>query len=299
MSKIPFRKKLLFPPLWLILLLTAVSATALTAVFLKGWMESPIAYGIYVLSFYTLCVLSLFFIKVLPGRWKDLKAKAHTNPTIHRYLTDAAFKTHVSLYASLGVNLLYVGLNVLSWFLYRSMWFVVLAGYYTILAVMRFLLLRYVRVSAIGQNRLGELNRSRLCSCILLLLNFVLSGAVLMILYQNKGYNYHGILIYVMALYTFYITTHAIIGLARYRKYKSPVMTTARIIALSAALVSMLNLETAMFSQFGNEMAMADQQLMIILTGAGVSAVVIAMSVYMMIKTAKETKEIKENGREK
>lgn len=290
MNEIPFWKKLLFPPLWLILLLTAVSAAALTAVFLKGWMESPIAYGIYVLSFYTLCVLSLFFIKVLPGRWKGLNAKAHTNPIIHRYLTDAAFKTHISLYASLGVNLLYVGLNILSWFLYRSMWFVVLAGYYTILAVMRFLLLRYVRVTAIGQNRLGELNRSRLCSCILLLLNFVLSGAVLMILYQNKGYNYHGILIYVMALYTFYITTHAIIGLVRYRKYKSPVMTTARIIALSAALVSMLNLETAMFAQFGADMTPENQRIFIVLTGAGVSIAVITLSVLLIVKATKEIK---------
>ena len=44
-------KKLLFPPLWLILLLTVVSATALVAVFLKGWEETPVAYVIYVLSF--------------------------------------------------------------------------------------------------------------------------------------------------------------------------------------------------------------------------------------------------------
>lgn len=292
-----FWKKIVFLPFWLLLLLTVISAASLVVLFVKGWMESPAAYVVYVVAFYTLCVLSVFFAMVLPKRYHKLKEKIHAHPIGHRYLTDAAFKTRVSLYASLWVNLLYVGLNLLSCVLYRSMWFVVLAGYYTILAVMRFLLVRYVRGTAIGRNRLGELQRSRLCSCILLLLNFVLSGAVLMILYQNKGYDYHGILIYIMAMYTFYITTHAIIDLVKYRKYKSPVMTTTKIIALSAALVSMLNLETAMFSQFGGEMTAEHQRIMIMLTGAGVSVVVIVMSVYMMVKTAKEIKEIAKYGR--
>jgi len=38
-----------------------------------------------------------------------------------------------------------------------------------------------------------------------------------------------------------------------------------------------------MFSQFGQEMAPENQQLMIILTGAGVSITVVIMSVYMMV----------------
>lgn len=204
----------------------------------------------------------------------------------------------MSLYASLGVNLLYVGVNVLSWFLYRSMWFVVLAGYYCILAVMRFLLLRYIRGNKLGLNRLGELKRARLCAYILLTLNFVLTGTVMMILYQNRGFHYNGMLIYVMAGYAFYMTAHAIVDLVKYRKYQSPIMTTSKIIALSAALVSMLSLETAMFSQFGGDMSPENQWLMIALTGAGVSIIVITMSVYMIVQTAKEIKEIKKNGRE-
>jgi len=174
----------------------------------------------------------------------------------------------------------------------------VLAVYYVILAVMRFLLLRYVRAHRIGQHRLGELQRARLCACILLLLNFVLTGAVMMILYQDRGFAYDGILIYVMAAYTFYITTHAVVDLVRYRRYRSPVMTVSKIITLSAALVSMLSLETAMFSQFGGEMSPAHQRLMIALTGAGVSVAVIVLSVGMIFRTAKEIKEIKHNGRQ-
>lgn len=293
-----FWKKLIFPPVWLVLLLVLLCAILLPAVFLKGWDNTPLAYAVYAVSFYTVTVAAVFCGIVLPRQYKSIRDQIDAHPLGHRYLTDAAFKTHVSLHLSLSVNLLYVGVNVLSWFMYRSMWFVVLAGYYVILSVMRFLLVRYLHRHPLGQDRLAELQRARLCASILLLLNFALTGAVMMILYQNKGFRYNGILIYVMASYTFYLTAHAIVDLIRYRKYRSPIMTTTKIIALSAALVSMLALETAMLSQFGGEMSPEQQWLMVALTGAGVSIIVIVMAVYMIIKTAQEIKEIKNNARE-
>ena len=114
-----------------------------------------------------------------------------------------------------------------------------------------------------------------------------------MILYQNKGYEYHGILIYVMAAYTFYITTVAIVNLVKYRKFGSPVMFMTKIISMAAALVSMLSLETAMFSQFGKDMSTENKHIFIMLTGAGVSIIIITMSVYSIIKNSKEIKEEK------
>ena len=55
-----FGKKLLFPPIWLMALLTVVSAVSLTMVFVKGMEQSVIAYIVYVLSFYTLSVVTVF-----------------------------------------------------------------------------------------------------------------------------------------------------------------------------------------------------------------------------------------------
>ena len=288
-------KRLLFPPIWVMILLTIISTVALVYVFVQGLQAVWIAYVVYVLAFYTLCTVCVFLCMVLPAKYGQIKQGIHSTKLGHRYLTDGVFRNHISLHASLGVNLLYVGVNILSYILYRSMWFVILAGYYGILAIMRYLLVRYVRIQGIGSNRLGELRSNVLCSAILLSVNFVLSGAVLMILYQDKGFQYHGILIYVMAAYTFYITTMAIINLVKYRKYNSPVVTTTKVIALSAALVSMLSLETAMFSQFGQEMAPENQRLMIMLTGAGVSITVVTMSVYMMVKSIKEIKQMRSN----
>jgi len=158
---------------------------------------------------------------------------------------------------------------------------------------MRFLLVRYVHMHKLGANRYGELKRSLVCSYIILLLNFFLSGAVLMMVYQNRGYEYPGILIYVMAIFTFYNTTIAIIELIKYRKLESPVMATTKGISMATALVSMLNLETAMFAQFGGEMSLDAQNLMIILTGAGISIVVVAMAVYMIVHCTKQMKKMR------
>ena len=278
-------KKLLFPPIWIMVVLTVMSTVALVTVFVKGWENTVIAYIVYVLSFYTLCVVSIFLVKVLPRRYRAIRQKIYENPFGNRYMTDKVYRAKVSLYISLCVNLLYVALQGLQWHLFRSGWFVVLAVYYAILSVMRFLLLRYVRANEIGSSILSEWKRSRVCACILMLVNLCLTGAVLMILFENKGYDYPGILIYVMALYTFYSTINAIIQTVKYRKLGSPVMSTAKVIALSAALVSMLNLETAMFSQFGADMSVESQRLMIILTGAGISIAVNAMSAVLIVKS--------------
>lgn len=281
-------KKLLFPPAWLTAALTITSAALLITVFIKGWEQTPLAYGVYVLSFYTLSVLCLLCILVLPKQYRKIRKSLYDHPLGNRLLTDRVFRAKISLYLALSISLLYVGVNLWSWHTVGSWWFFVLAVYYVIMSVMRFLLVRYVRRQKIGRSMPGEWKRARLCACILLLINLSLSGAVLMILYQSKGYNYPGILIYVMALYTFYSTIHAIVDIIRYRKLGSPVMSTAKIVSLSGALVSMLNLETAMFAQFGADMAPEHQRLMIILTGAGVSITIVTLSVILIVKSTKE-----------
>ncbi len=286
-------KKILYPPAWLIIFLVPVCTAALVFVFVRGLDTSPLAYAVYVLSFYTLSVFCVALVPKLPRLWKSAKEKIYANKFGNRYFTDAAFKTHVSLWRSLAINTLYAGINLLSYFLYDSAWFSILALYYMILAVMRFLLLRFMGKVGIGYDIVREYRRARLCGIILLAVNLTLSGAVLMMLYQNKGYEYHGIMIYVMAMYTFYITVHSIVSIVKYRRHGSPVMSAAKIISLSAALVSMLSLETAMHSEFGAETTPGFRQIMIASTGAGVSAVVITLSVYMIVKATKEIKSRK------
>lgn len=285
---------LLYPPLWVVVLLTIASAALLVFVFVKGYEAHLIAYPIYVLSFYTLVTVVMRLINTVPKHYRLAKTRLYSNPLGERFMTDMPFRTHVMLYGSLCVNLMYVAVNVLLGFTNNTAWFFVLAFYYTILAVMRFLLLRFVNRIGIGKDRYSELRRSRLCGYILLTINLSLSGAVLMILYQNKGYDYSGILIYIMAAYTFFITSMAIKNLIKYRRLGSPVMSMSKIISMAAALVSMLSLETAMFSQFGQDMSTAHQRIFIALTGAGVSIIIVTMSIYSICKNTREINKITE-----
>ena len=281
-------KKLLFPPVWLMVIFVIISAVALTLIFVKGLEESIPAYIVYVLAFYTLSIVTIFCAMVLPKQYSTVKQKIYDNPLGNRYMTDRVFRTNISLSISFVISMLYVGINLWSWHMLGSYWFMVLAVYYVIMAVMRYLLVRYVRIQKIGTDILSEWKRSRICAYILLLINLSLSGAVLMILYQSKGYDYPGIMIYVMALYTFYSTIHAIVDIVKYHKLGSPVMSTAKIVGLSGALVSMLNLETAMFAQFGGDMSAENQRIFIILTGAGISITVVTLSVILIVRATKE-----------
>ena len=289
-------RKLLLPPIWLMGILVIASAAALTLIFVRGMEQTIPAYAVYVLAFYTLIIVTVFCSLSLPKRWRTVKQKLYSHPFGSRYLTDRVYRTNVSLSASFMISMLYVGINLWSWYLMKSYWFVVLAVYYGIMAVMRFLLVRYVRIQKIGTSMLGEWKRARICACILLLINLSLSGAVLMILYQSKGYDYPGIMIYVMALYTFYALTMSIVDIVKYRKLGSPVMSTAKIVSLSAALVSLLNLESAMFAQFGGDLAPEHQRIFIILTGAGVSISIVTLSVILIVNANKEIRRIKDGA---
>ena len=137
-------RRFFYPPIWLILLLTVISTVALVAVFVKGWDTSPMAYVVYMLSFYSLTVICIACYKTFPGYYKRIKGKVYENKYANRYITDAAFKTHITLYRSLTVNLLYAATNAVSAIIYSTNWFAIFAVYYAIMAVMRFLLVRYV-----------------------------------------------------------------------------------------------------------------------------------------------------------
>lgn len=296
-------KKFLFPPIWVIVLLTVTCTITLVEIFINSWERSPLAFVSYVLAFYTLTVICSVCWKVVPGFSKSVKSKMHENKYIDRYMTDAVFKSNVGLYRSLAINLIYVVVNAVSGYVYQTYWFVIFAVYYAIVAMMRFLLVRYVIKNPIGNNHLGELKRARLCAYILMTINLTLSGAVLMMVFFDRGFQYQGFLIYVIAMYTFYVTVTAVIDMIKYRKYKSPILSITKVIKMASALFSMLFLETAMFAQFGADTSPEAKKLMIMLTGAGISIAVVSMAVYMIVETTREIKELEvtrseaENGK--
>lgn len=95
---------------------------------------------------------------------------------------------------------------------------------------------------------------------------------------------------YSMAAYTFASFTMAVINMIRYRKYQSPVLSAAKAIGFTAAMVSMLTLETTMLTVFGEGEKGDFDRIMTGSTGAAVTLTVLIMAVYMIVKSTKELK---------
>lgn len=206
----------------------------------------------------------------------------------NRVLKDTMFRTEISLYQGLFINLLYAVWKLASGIHYHSLWFGALAVYYILLAWMRFLLLRHVNKNEGRQNLRAELHRYRLCGILLLFINQALACIVILVVYQNNGFEYPGVFIYVMALYAFYTVITAVMNVIKCRRYGSPVMSAAKVINLTAALVSMLSLETAMLTQFDEVNDPVFRQIMTGATGAAVCVLVLTMAVFMICRATKQ-----------
>lgn len=286
-------KKIFFlPPIPTLLI--SVPAYGLVIYALAGKNVNPaISYISYFISTYALTITITGITGVVrivrQGIGKHpLAKKVVSIPLINRYLREDIFRTEAALYQGFLINLLYAGIKMFSGIFYRSVWFITLAVYYILLAIMRFSLLNYVRNTK--KNKIFEWKRYRLCGIILLFMNIALIGIVILVVYKNSGFEYPGMLIYVMAMYTFYAVITAVWNLIKFRRYGSPVMSAAKVINLTAALVSMLSLETAMLTQFGAADDPMFRQIMTASTGVGISIIVIGMAIFMIVYSTKQLK---------
>ena len=297
-------KKIFFLPPFLTVLLALFGYGFVLAVAVFEIANPVLQYLSYICSAYALIITItgfphfIAFTKSVKRYINEhsLMKKLRSTKLGNRFLSDVRFRTEVSLYQGLFINLLYIGMKMFSGIYYRSVWFISLAVYYMLLAAMRLLLLRR------GKRKTGkppmeiEIHRYRLCGILLLIMNQALAGIVIFMVHQNKGFIYPGVLIYAMALYAFYSVITAVINLVKFRKHGSPILSAAKVINLVAAMVSILSLETAMLAQFGGNDDPFFRKAMTGATGGGVCTIVIGMAVFMIWKSSKQMKELRINN---
>ena len=270
-------------------LLISVPSFVLVIYVLANQIENTaISYAAYLLSAYAFVVSIIGMERMVCLIKQGIEnhafvKKALSIPLLEKYLKETSFRAETALYQGLFINLLYVALKIFSGLYYRSIWFLSLAVYYFLLAVMCFSLIHYVRSRK--DDRASGLKRYRFCGIVLLFMNQALAVMVAIMVKQNKGFEYSGWLIYAMALYAFYAVITSVINVVKFRKYGSPILSAAKVINLTAALVSMLSLETAMLAQFGGDDAVF-RRIMTSATGAGICVIVLGMAVLMIVKSA-------------
>ena len=280
-------KRICFLPPFLTVCI-AVPAFALVAYVLVEGIGGLLAYLSYIVSAYGLVIASTGIFRAV----QFIRQGVKNHPLGRRVIEDSKFRTEISLYQGFVINLLYIAMKMFSGIYYRSLWFVSLAVYYALLAVMRFSLFYRIKAEDSRTRRKTELRRYRLCGIILLLMNQALMGIVMFMVHENRGYEYPGTLIYPMAAYSFYAVTIAVVNVVKFRKHGSPVLSAAKAVNLVAAMVSILSLETAMLAQFGGDDGPLFRKIMTGATGGSICVIVLGMAIFMIIKSSRSLKQL-------
>lgn len=283
-------KAFLFPPLWLMLLLTPVAIVFVVYALAFLASDSILAIVSYVLAAYTLTVWCV----QLPRLLHAFRTFKQENKFVRRWLEDDRLRVNFSLYSAFALNVAYAAFHIGLGARHRTFWFYSLGIYYIFLAVMRFFLVRHSRMYKPGERMRAELRRYCACGYAFLLMNLALACIVFFMIYWNRTFVHHEITTITMAAYTFTAFTLAIVNIVKYRKYKSPVYSASKAISLAAACVSILTLEATMMTTFGGEtMDAATRRLFLGLTGAAVIGTVVALAIFMIVQGTKKLRLLK------
>ena len=122
-----------------------------------------------------------------------------------------------------------------------------------------------------------------------------MTGVIFQMIWQNKGYQYPWMIVYVAAIYTFYSVITAIINLVKYHRMDNPVLSAAKMLGFAGTLMSILTLQTVMLAEFGN--GNDDfRQIMLTATGGSVSVIVFGMAIFMIVRANKALAKLQINN---
>lgn len=237
----------------------------------------------YVLAAVTLTASCYYIIIQIRQAVREIiKPAIAANPYTNRVTTDYRWRTVLFAVPGMVSNIIFAAFNGVIGITSRSAWFVTLSAYYILLSVMRAGIVRQERGIAVIEDKDEHIRREwfvyRRNSMLFVFMAVVLAGAVILLEHAQGGKNYPGLTIYAVATYTFYKITMSTIQVVKVGKRKSPLLSITRKIGYIDACVSILTLQTAMFSSFadGEEGLI---RLMNGLTGTAVCVMVLSFGI--------------------
>ncbi len=291
MSWKEFLRMIFYPHLAFIVLFLPVSVAFL--VFSLVFCDSTAAVSIasYLLAFYMLVVICLR----IPRMVEFGKSVKDNNKLVNKLTTDVHLRLNISLYGSLFWDGTFAIFQLGLGFCYGSIWFYSMAAYYIMLAIMRFFLLKHTRVYKANEMETMEAKKYRLCGWLLLIMNVALAIVITLIIYWDKPLHQHEIVAITLAAYSFVTLAVAIRSYIKYKKYNSPVYSSAKTITLIAACVSMLTLETTLLNTFGADTSPLFDRIILGCTGAAITIFTLTVAIFMIVKGSRRLK-ILSNG---
>lgn len=280
--------KVLRPQIWALITAPIIVFAALVYICVTGQNRGFISYIIYCASAYCLIVLSLTAFRLIRSAKAFVLQWIEGTAFGSRYMHDPALRVHISLYNGMTVNFLYVIFRIAVGIRYTSVWFVSMAVYYFALGALRLSLILGCRKNS----NANEMLCYRRTAWLLFLLNIPMAGMILLMIFTDSGFTYPGYVIYLSAIYTFYIMIYSAASLINCRRMESPFLSAVKVLNFVSALMSVLGLQTAMIAQF----SVNDEnfrRMMNAITGGFIWSAVILIAVYMLVRSGNSGKEAK------
>lgn len=279
-------KIIFYPHIAIVVVLTTISILGLIYSFAFNNPIPVLQYISYVISAYTLTVVCFR----IPNIVNKIKTFSESNKLILKYKTDVGYRNKILLHTNACTNIICVLFYLIMGVVNKSFWFYSLATYYILLSIMRLFILKDI-------NKEYEFNikqqwyRYRFCGILLVVINLTFAIITFFVIRHKQGFSYHFIETIAIALFTFITTTLAIVNSIKYRKFNQPIISAIKFVSLSAALVSLFSLETAMLTVFGTSTDYLLRRIMTTLTGAIFGLIILTMGIFMIIKSSKELKK--------
>lgn len=278
--------KLLHPNIALYILICIVGYTSVIITLTLKYDNTVFGYISYILSFYALI---LTILKV-PTLYKIIYKKLDNMKYTNKFLHEEDFRNDIGLLFGVLFNLAYIIYKFTIGILMHSVWFGATAIYYLCLTGIRYYLLK----NAKKKTTFGiKLHIYRFIGLLILVLTICIGAMDIALVYGQEVATYPGHIIYVVALYTFYMFVVAIINFIRYKKLHNPIYSAVKMLALITALMSMFTLQASMINKFGNNEEVF-KLVMNSVTGGVIFILILGIAIYMIIKGTKEIKKLKE-----
>lgn len=272
-------KKILFPPNYIIVSGPLIIVGSLIYLIIFSRFGTPLSYILYLLMTYSLIIICIKLYNII-----KIKINLHINNNkyLKKYKNDHKLRYKISLIISILFNLIYAIFKLVSGIIFKSIWFKSFAIYYLLLIILRINILKQELDEKTTLKE--EYQKYRNNAVILLLINVILTIIILIIVNEKIINIYPTWLAITVAVYTFYLIYISIYNLIKYRKYKSPLISSAKVINVITSLISLISLEIILIPTFGTN-NINFFEIMIMSTGGGISIIITTISLYMIIKS--------------
>ncbi len=278
----------LLHPRGLALALIVLSAAVLLSLCLSETVQSPVLrYFAYLYSTYALVIFCAWLPKGIGFCGNRIRrlAKSHARfGAAYGLYLDMERRTRALLVPSLILNLAYALFKLIAGLWLRSTWLFGAGVYYTVLAALRYTLLRTFYANASDSARAWKAYRNT--ALWLLALTIAMAGLIVQMVVSGKAYHYPGVLIYAFALYAFIKVISAVSALIRHRHGENRLLAASRCTSFACALMSLLALQTALIHQFGNDPSFAMKANALL--GLGVCLAMLGICLFMLLRWRKQ-----------